>query len=237
VASAPIYNVTEWEWRIDENDLALHNSSMQLSDPQGEFTGFFFDSSLGTIAGIDVVGSFKVYLRVKDETEVWSPETLLIENAIPDQALHVQMTWDTPDGDVDLHMTKNGDPYCGDNTCYYSTCSAGQFESPEWDGQAGQTEGDPVLDIDDVDGFGPENINIDSPVDGTYRVLVHNFLVDQSTGITVKIFVDGGLQYESFRELPSTSDSWEVADIVWANGDADILPLDTVGTQGSCFGG
>ena len=115
----------------------------------------------------------------------------------------MQLSWDTDTNDLDLHTTKQGSDgrYCIDaaNTtdpvdgllsedcdsgldCNFAGCKAGSYgDPPEWDGVAGRTAGDPMLDIDDLHGFGPENINVDAMPEGNYLVGVNTY----SAGTTV----------------------------------------------------
>ncbi|MBI5485842.1 MAG: hypothetical protein HY905_00770 [Deltaproteobacteria bacterium] len=58
--------------------------------------------------------------------------------------------------------------------CYYANCNASYGAVLEWD--APGAEDNPRLDLDDVEGHGPENINIDEPVIGSeYLVGVHYY--------------------------------------------------------------
>ena len=112
---------------------------------------------------------------------------------------------------------------------------------PDWDNDgASQSPGDPVLDIDDLCGHGPENINIENPVDGEYFLGVHFFGntgcsgSSQETTSTVKIFVNGGLQAQYDRVMGADDDFWEVAKVTWSNGVATVIPIDTYEGSWSC---
>ena len=94
-------------------------------------------------------------------------------------AFRAQLTWDTgPDSDIDLHLLRPGGVMNSSNDCYYSNCQGSPLE---W-GAAGPA-GDPILDVDDVFGYGPENIFIVSGAEtGEYRVVVRNFDRSPVTG-------------------------------------------------------
>jgi len=103
---------------------------------------------------------------------------------------------------------------------------------------------DPRLDLDDVEGQGPENLNINAPRNGTYRLGVH-YYEDDGFGpstVSVRIFCEGGV-VEQFGPLilddvgdgggPRT-EFWEVADIEWSNGSCQVRPLGTVDCPRIC---
>ena len=63
-------------------------------------------------------------LRVQDEYGVWSEwETVDFQN-IPGDSIHIELTWDHPSSDVDLHLLRGGDRtgYTGRDDCYYANC-------------------------------------------------------------------------------------------------------------------
>ena len=82
------------------------------------------------------------------------------------------------------------------------------------------------MDIEDTDGWGPENISLAEPQDGhTYRIGVH-YWNDHTLGYsvaTVRVFVGGVLKYESPPVSLDSQDLWQVATIDWPSGV--ITPL------------
>jgi hypothetical protein len=140
-----------------------------LTAPNAVETGFRFQSGLGETLGIPVAGTYRVSLVVCDDNEpspMCSSNTAeVVFNAVPQESFHVELTWDSPSYDYDLHVIRAGGPYCTQNSCFYANCNVNDatIDPPEWDGVAGNTSGDPTLDIDDLSGYGPENINIDTP--------------------------------------------------------------------------
>lgn len=143
---------------------------------------------------------------------------------LEDVALHIRLRWDADDSDVDLHLIRPGGRFfhC-DSDCFY------QNPSPDW-GQPNDFHDDPFLDVDNVQGFGPENINVEQPEAGVFRVIIHYYLdhyvqgeegpsESVETDATVEIFVRGQLALQETRHLTQTDHTWEVADVDWPAGD------------------
>ncbi|MDO8665517.1 MAG: hypothetical protein Q7J79_02820 [Gemmatimonadales bacterium] len=127
-------------------------------------------------------------------------------------AFRAQLTWDTgPSSDIDLHLLRPGGSMNTGNDCNSSNC---QGTPLEW-GAAGAA-GNPVLDVDDETGYGPENIFIVSGAEaGEYRVVVHNFDDSPSTRATVELFFnDVEVARYTSVELDSPNNTyWEVAKV------------------------
>ncbi len=126
--------------------------------------------------------------------------------------LHVRLSWDTDLTDVDLHLLgPNGQIWTCAGDCYFSN------PNPNW---ADQNEfvDDPFLDVDDVDGFGPENINLETPAPGTYTVLVQYW--DDHDGdepdATVEVLSFGNVVAAyGPQHLGDVNDEWTVVEIDW----------------------
>ena len=100
---------------------------------------------------------------------------------------------------------------------------SGSLPEPTEDG------GDPSLDIDDREGFGPENINIDVAVPGEYLVGVDYFTPEGTPiGNTIRIYLYGQLYAEFYRELVP-NEFWEVAIINWP--EACVEDLSTTASE------
>jgi hypothetical protein len=199
-------------------------------------TAFFF---------VDLAGDYTIELRVVDNMDTAAPSdtcpqpaaTVTI-HAQPDEDIHVQLVWhtagdddetDSEGSDIDLHMLHpHGRAWAvAPLDCYFAN------SEPDW-GPLGPP-GNPSLDIDDVNGAGPENINLDEPEDtgalgGTYRVGVHyyraeNFVSGGTWGpseVTIRIFLGGEEAGEWTREITRTDHFWEVASIIWTEADKRV---------------
>jgi hypothetical protein len=240
-ASSTAGTIVRQEWAITDQPAGSH---AELTTNDLPDTGFEFDD--GDDLGVDLAGEYCVSAQVFDDLGVGSVnECTLCFDVIPKDNFLVQLSWDTPVNDIDLHVTKLSDDgqYCIDATsfgtdisnslngnpsffsqdcdsgldCNYAGCKSGGGGAPEWDGLPGRTEGDPSLDIDDLSGFGPENINVDVMTPGMYLIGVNGFSGSIPSGCTIRIFVFGQLAGELFNEV-SDNTWWEVALVRWPDG-------------------
>lgn len=148
---------------------------------------------------------------------------------------HVQLVWETEGdenpfdelgSDVDLHfLHETGTWGESPGDCYWNN------QSPDW-GEIGEALDDPNLDIDDTDGWGPENINLEWLEDGVvYRIGVH-YKDDGGFGpsaATIRLFFSGEERYASTVELNATGRFCEVAALVYdeSEDDLDIIDIGT----------
>ena len=257
-ADAASGSIAGYEWTLQ----ALGGgSTVILSSPNEAETGFLFANR----RGIDVAGRFVVSARVFDDLGTASTNDCRVEfESVPQQSFLVQLSWATPSGDMDLHVTRQNanDNYCvrslgggtgnvgpvaeecggeeGEDTdCYYGNCGGGHSNAPEWDGEIGRTLGDPSLDIDDTSGYGPENINVDTAVAGSYLFGVTTFSSGTDTPATMRLYLYGQLSGEWTKVI--RDEFWEVGIVHWPVR-TDVLPCvedlnDGVnGDQCSCVG-
>ena len=89
--------------------------------------------------------------------------------------------------------------------------------NPNW-GDRNRWEDDAFLDTDDVDGFGPENVNIQEPINGTYRVIMHYWDTHggdaPDTTVEILTFNRPVATYGPVQ-LGNVDDNWDVVDIDW----------------------
>lgn len=196
----------------------------------------------------DVAGEYGLRLRVVDGAGA-SDECVTTVRAVPQEGLRVELVWDPPGqscprepgsacdrSDVDLHLQRDpgaGTRWRSDDECYYFNCNAAAGRRIAW-GAPGAAD-DPRLDIDDVDGHGPENINVDRPSARAYRVAVHHFDADGAgpQAATVLVYCGDatpaarlGPVTVSFRGTAELSDFWIAADVLpRAGGGCDVRPI------------
>jgi hypothetical protein len=149
--------------------------------------------------------------------------------------LRVQLSWDTPDSDIDLHLIRPGGTVESNNDCYFANCTFGGLE---W-GASGDA-GNPFLDVDDVSGYGPENIVIGSGAEsGEYRIVVHNWDGTPNTHATVKIYLN---EVEVQRFTSNTLDEglrdyWQVARVNVNTGAVTAINTYSAATPAAIVGG
>lgn len=195
-----------------------------------------FSATPTTDPFLDLAGTYTGTLTVTNEDGQESdPCTQTIE-AIPNENFRIELFWQDPD-DYDLHLleandgsasvanTPTGQPDT-DSDCYFANC-VGTWGALDW-GQAGFADDNPSLDLDDIPGTGPENINIVAPATGAYagcyEVIVHDYpgTVDNyaNNPFTVNIYLNGVLtQTFNFTTNVANEDVYySVAKIQWPQG-------------------
>ena len=104
--------------------------------------------------------------------------------------LTANLVWNTNQTDIDLHMINPSG-----SECYFASRQTGGMK----------------LDVDDVTGFGPENISVISASSGEYRVRVRNYRNSVPTTATVRVYKGGTMidqQVHTFGTTPMTF--WDV---------------------------
>lgn len=235
-----------YEWVITSRpDGSVSQPHESFYDPGQPANGGLDDDLMTptSVFFVDLAGTYTAELRVRDNLGL---DSIACENpavvtivAKPEEAIHVQLVWRTPGDpdetegggtDLDLHLLHpNAEnwfsrPY----DCHYAE------PVPDW-GQIENSIDDPSLDIDDINGAGPENINLDNPentdnLGAPYLVGVHYYNSrDRVTGqdygpswATVRIFIEGELAWDytdgdnpGEREMEAEDHFWDVAQISW----------------------
>jgi len=177
--------------------------------------------------------------RIDVRTNVPGSETVGVEliaestpPPIEELDLHMILRWDQDGGsDVDFHFFPVGSSRTSSNACYYANLS------PDW-GVRGDIIDNPFLDYDDLEGPGPENINVQKLGNGEYEIVVYYYSdtgsgggggggSSVSTNATVEVRSGGTLigSYGPTR-LSRTGDVWTVARLRWP--DAVLTEIGTV---------
>ena len=130
--------------------------------------------------------------------------------------LTIRLSWDTNETDVDSHLLAPSAAFFDcDMDCHFGN------PSPDW-GLQGDWTDDPFLDVDDVDGYGPENTNVSEPSAGAYRFFVHYYAdtydgsSPQGSNATVELLSYGSV-VATFGpvNLPKSNWVWEVVEVQW----------------------
>jgi hypothetical protein len=166
------------------------------------------DQPVGSLH-VDAAGTWEVQLVVTNEIGMPSAPAKCVIDAVPVDQIHVELSWGGPTSDMDLHLADDAPFY--DVPGDVSWCNP----NPDW-GTLGDPADDGHLDVDDAYGFGPEQVGVTIPQDGTYNVRVH-FFDDGDDGITtatVSVFLNG-VEVWSGAQVMSRNEVWEVGQVNW----------------------
>ena len=193
----------------------------------------------------NIAGEYVLCLDVFDDS---SPATKSCTTAcqtifaIPSQALHVELLWKTPadadetdkgqgvGADIDLHfahpLAQGPDQDCDGEADPWFSAPFDAFwfnATPKW-GSAATEDDDARLDLDDTDGAGPENVNLNAPQGVAAEPLLYSLGVhywnDFGFGksyATVRIYVLGKQVVEIADQELKPVDMWYVGKINWPN--------------------
>ncbi len=175
---------------------------------------------------IDLAGTYRGDLTVTNSNGQSDSCTQSIES-IPNENFRIELFWANPD-DMDLHLVRpqgqwtDGGPAIGSfgstDDCHFANTN------PDW-GVGGGND-NPALDLDDINGLGPENINIVdpalSPYDGWYQIFVHDYPNTQTytpaNDVTVQIYLNGALVNSYTFQMSGEDTNYFVAKIHWPSG-------------------
>ncbi len=203
----------------DPNGLPLtHQWTLEEVPVGSAITAITDDSSPVAYLSTDVAGAYKVSLVVTNSDGVPSAPARCTMDAVPDEDFHVELSWNTGQADLDLHvLTSAGAFFATPYDCTW--CN----QTPDW-GAALDYADDPSLDLDARWGYGPENINIDAPVDDTYPILVHYYddNGDDVVVATVKVWTYGVEVFEASYAM-NRDYVWEVGAVNWPEGTVAVI--------------
>ncbi|MEW5852230.1 MAG: hypothetical protein AB2A00_25800 [Myxococcota bacterium] len=212
--SDPNEEITGYRWLVESRPAG----STSEPTPNNELTTDFF---------VDLAGDYVFRFQALQARGDALTSCTVAAHAVPPQDLHIQLVWDVDTSDVDMHLLgpSGGNWFSSPADCYFSN------RNPEWS-VAGNANDNPSLDIDDTDGFGPENINVVSPANGSYQIGVHYWCDDgltTPTVATVRVFCNGTLRREFQRTLSDSRQWWLVGSVDWpsCNITEDTTPTGT----------
>ena len=201
--------IAAWRWEL-------------ISAPVGATGTISAPSARTTQFTPNLVGVYTLRLTITDDEGQTATCTTTV--TATGEGIRVEVTWNTAT-DIDTHLLRRAGGtgwFNSPNDCYYSN------RTPLWD--AAGTADDPRLDIDDTNGYGPENINIDVPVTGsTYRVGIHYYSGTPATSVVVKIYCGdiATMPVQTYTRTlnvgssgSESNDFWRVADVLWNGGDS-----------------
>jgi hypothetical protein len=206
----------------DGNPIVLHYWEL-VELPEGSAATLPYNSGI-YISGFyaDLAGEYVGQLTVTNDLGLTDTCRVSLE-AIPAQNLWVELFWQHSGDDLDLHLLAPGGTLLSDLDCYYANCA---WINLDW-GIPGVAEDNPSLDIDDIPGTGPENINILAPqTDGVYTIYVHDYpgsVYSGTNDATVNVYLNGSLVWTDTKPITVEDSYTPYAIIDWAT--LTITPL------------
>jgi len=199
--------------------------------PEGSQSALGVTDEVATDLFLDAAGDYVVTLQVTNDAGTLSAPTECRLDAVPQDAIHIELTWSTGDSDFDLHLANRVPDEQGENFFLRSEDVNFCNETADW-GAAGDTSDDATLELDDQEGYGPENVSIFEPADGEYLVRAHYFdtASNSETIATVRFYLNGEVWLERERTM-ERNDVWDVGYVRWPEGvvvvedDESLNPL------------
>ncbi|MAA77881.1 MAG: hypothetical protein CL916_01370 [Deltaproteobacteria bacterium] len=216
--TTPPFGVATFDGSSSNDDGTIVSYEWTLiAQPTGSAESLLTPNSSTTDLVTDLAGTYTAELVVTDNDGLTGSCQVSVE-AIPEEDLRVEMFWTESGDDMDLHLLPTGywdqhgcNIYSSSSLrseiCYFSNCRASSstgLNSIDWGVARNSStnmgyDDDPYLDLDDISGVGPENINIEVPENTTdeYVVVVHDYSGSGdptiSNDVTVNVYLDGSL--------------------------------------------
>ena len=213
---------------IDAGDATTYTFSGTVIGAQGD--GVFYIEGPGgrTFGGViptDEEGAFTftapLFCGEQLVKCVWSNEagqytlvTRVITEDCIEPDIRVGLTWTDLGDDFELHLVRPGGQINTEDDCTWNTCIG---DGPDW-GEESNPADDPKKDVDNTGAYGPENIFLAGPEEGTYTVLVEHWSTgDPNAPGTVTFNVDGETTVVEIDAL-APQEVWTAGTIEWPSG-------------------
>ncbi len=176
----------------------------------------------------DMIGQYTARLTVTNSIGMSDQCTTDFE-ALPPEGLWIEMYWTLSEDDIDLHMLAPGGTPWTNTDCHFGNC-IGNWGNLDW-GQPGYDGDNPSLDLDDIPGTGPENINmLDPEPAGIYTVFAHDYSGSNDGGdphapndTTINVYLDGNLTWTDTRPVSGEGDEVYFCTVDW--GAQTVAPM------------
>jgi len=225
VETVPLSATTVTATAVDDGTVIDYTWTL-VDGPQGSAAGPPTETAANSVQFTpDIAGTYHVRVIAFDN-DGQTGECTTTVLALATEGLRVELFWDSAP-DMDLHLLSPQATYWFSNLdCYFGNC-VGRNGLTWYSASAAN----PHLDLDDTTSYGPENINIDAPEPGVYRVGVHAWQ-GHSYSVNVRVYCGGSTTVPMAEfgpvELPYGY-LWRVADVNITATGCSLTPLDING--------
>ncbi len=193
-----------WAWRFLRRP---QGSRATFEDPQAEDTAFT----------VDRPGQYIAALEVLDPSgQASSNDARVSVEAVAGPGYEVELTWDRPGTDLDLHVVAPSGRIGALTDCFFDN------PQPDWDPPGAM--GDPQFTAE----AGRESVSVNGPPQGVFTIAVTVVAASPEgpTSATLRIRLSGAEVAQYTTTLPVTAEAWDVATLTWPAGR--ITDLDSV---------
>ena len=204
-------DVTQYRW-----ELALRPDGSRAELPAATGSAPNLDGFVP-----DAIGEYVATLEVTNQLGGMSTPCSTTLVAAPEQRLWIELTWEWPDENLDLHLLEEGATPGSAGDCGGADCTKGL----EW-GQPGPDD-NPVVLTDDIKGTGPEVLALTTPAAGTYTVVIvdNNDLRRMADNVAeARIYVDGTLAYQTAVTVSNENSATPIAAVTFPAGTVSAIP-------------
>jgi uncharacterized protein YfaP (DUF2135 family) len=188
-------------------------------------------------------GNNTIQLRVYDSNgNAGSGPVIRVKVTIQQMDIRVVLEWDTNESDVDLHMYKRTKDEPSP-----SPQSESEWDSEDrhiyWGNPLPDDFGDgnkqnPLMDIDDTDGYGPETLVLQEATEGHYHIWAYYYDAPQDSNhdaipsnITLTVILKSGtneaVTHEIKRTLLNQEEALYLCTVIWPSGEiVDSTPVE-----------
>ncbi|MCK6550924.1 hypothetical protein L6R52_34115, partial [Myxococcota bacterium] len=202
---------------IDPEGSALTFAWRFVVRPEGSRARFEDASAAATAFTIDLPGTYVAGLEARDGSNLASTNDAKVEVvATAGRRVRVELSWDRPEVDLDLHLVSPGAPVGSLGDCF--------FDNPSPDFAPPGPAGDPAFEARDS----AEVIAMSDPGDGVYTIAVAVVAPSPRGATTARLAMFlGDVEAAVFEaSLPASADGWDVATLTWPSGR--LTPLGTI---------
>ncbi len=246
---APTGGIISWKWGVQQptGSVGIFVPSDTFPNPTFETNTageYLFSLEVWDEAGVRscvpwqqtvlVVPDEAIHVELHWHTPDDPDETDQGAGALPATKADVDVDDDYPGADLDLHFTHDKYAQSGpdiDNDGVPDGWFDQPFDAfwfnanPNWGSFDPSIDDDPRLHMDDRDGAGPENLNLNIPENTLYRIGVH-YWSDHGYGTsfaTVRVYIYSNLVFQVANVELIEHDMWDAATIDWPSGKVTLV--------------